>query len=773
MQIYDRADEPAPACLSDSRTEAARDALRQLFGDMSGRVQQTRVSFGSLAIDEPELRSALERLFRKRCAFCERATETRPYRFRPTEEAGPSSAAPLKDADRSHLYYTWLSNAWQNIYPICSQCHPYEASIFPVLQRRCALPTLEEIVQYAEEPTGTWRGRIDERPMFLDPCGKEDLRKHLAVLPDGSIRPLSERGGSTIRHFNLDRADLTSERRDAVHRMIDRLLDPDGPDPETFEFERTAHGGARFLLLYQIARKIGGGGGGRPTLSRWRIGRHFADRLKRPGFRRQVEVAIDDLASRPDQNLGETQASARGSVGTAKPIRFRIRNFKAIEELEVTMPPRPPAPMEGDAAPASALVIIGENAAGKSSILEAIALALSDGVARTDLSQETARFMLDPSLMGAGQTADQRDAVVGVDYEDGGTATLRIGSADMTDDVDARERIPVFAYGAFRLYLDAAKTPTPASGIRSLFEANYVLPNPEKWLASIHDTPLFNEVIRSLRDVLALDQKFDVLEVDRATGRCTIVMTTERLGQPPLQTRTPLRSVSSGFRSVLSMVCDVMQRLALAQGRKGASLAKAHAVVLIDEVEAHLHPRWKMRIIGGLRKALPNVTFIVTTHDPLCLRGLDGGEVTVLRRIQREDPGRGELPEFVEQLETLPAIGALTIEQLLTSDLFQLFSTDAPETETGLAAVGDLLARNLSDERLAIPDEQRLQQIRASIREQVARSLPIGSTDVERLVQEAVEEYSGGNMERPGLRQLMAMSARARSTSSSPTRLTG
>lgn len=741
MQIYERSDEPAPACLSDSRTSPAREALKRLFGDRSGRVEQTKVDFSSLAIDEPELRSGLERLFRKRCAFCERETETRPYRFRPTEEAGPSSAAPSADADRSHLYYTWLANAWQNIYSICSECHPYEASIFPVLGRRCALPTFEEIEQYANEPTGTWRGRIIEKPMFLDPCAKEDLRRHLAVLPDGSMRPLSQRGGATLHHFNLDRPHLTSERAESMGRLIEGLLREDGPDPETFNFERAPHGGARFLLLYQIARKIGGGGGRRPTLSRWRIGRYFDERLKSPDFSRQVEAVINDLFRRPDQDLGQSSTSDRVPIGTAKPVRFHIRNFKAIEVLDVTMPPRPLTQDGEETAPAAAMVIIGENAAGKSSILEAIALALSDSVARADLAQEGARFMLDPSLMGARSGTGQRDAVVAVEYEDGGSASLKIGSGGMSDQVAAEARIPVFAYGAFRLYLDSSKVPTAASGIRSLFESNYVLPNPERWLASIYETPLFNEVVRSLREVLALDQKFDVLEVDPATSRCTMVITTERAGLPPLETRTPLRSVSSGFRSVLSMTCDLMQRLSLSQGRKGASLAKAHAVVLIDEVEAHLHPRWKMRIIGGLRKALPNVTFIVTTHDPLCLRGLDGGEVTVLRRIQRADPGRGELPEFVEQLETLPAIGALTIEQLLTSDLFQLFSTDAPEIESGLASVGDLLARDLTGERLAIAEEQRLQRVRASIREQIAKSLPIGSTDVERLVQEAVEEY--------------------------------
>src|SRR3546814_15479912 len=110
---------------------------------------------------------------------------------------------------------------------------------------------------------------------------------------------------------------------------------------------------------------------------------------------------------------------------------------------------------------------------------------------------------------------------------------------------------------------------------------------------------------------------------------------------------------------------------------KGSSLANARALVLVDEIEAHLHPRWKLRIMKGLREALPNVTFIVTTHDPLCLRGLGANEVMVLRRIQQDvRPNSEDLPYVVDSLIKIPSIDSLTIEQLLTSDLFQLFSTD-------------------------------------------------------------------------------------------------
>src|SRR3546814_12515812 len=94
----------------------------------------------------------------------------------------------------------------------------------------------------------------------------------------------------------------------------------------------------------------------------------------------------------------------------------------------------------------------------------------------------------------------------------------------------------------------------------------------------------------------------------------------------------------------------------------------------------------------GLREALPNVTFIVTTHDPLCLRGLGANEVMVLRRIQQDvRPNSEDLPYVVDSLITIPSIDSLTIEQLLTSDLFQLFSTDYNRVAVSLSIVGNSL----------------------------------------------------------------------------------
>ncbi len=735
MQNVDRNDQPAPACLSDERTLDFRNALLDIFREDISAISQKRIYMRQYMVAAPELDAALVSLFRQRCAFCESNDENlKAYRFRPTEEAGPSEAAPRDDADRSHLYYSWLVNAWRNIYPICSGCLPSEISVFPVQTRRCHLPSQELIERYAEKPVGDWAGAINERPYFLDPCGNEDFRRNLAALPNGELVGLSSRGGATIRHFQLNRPELVARRAHAFHFQLAALLSGARDHENTadsFDFERMEFGGGWFLLLFQMARKLGGGGGGRPTLSRKRIGQYYSERLQSPEFADSVEAAFHNLLEQPEQLTNKQAAPIAPVRGDARPTAFSISNFKGLEAIKVELKASPKSDFSdlGSQMPSStpALVILGENAAGKSSILEAMALALADQPTRDDLSLYAAAYMLDPAMMGS-PLGKRRPGLVEVTYDDGTSSAMEVGPGFPFVRGAEIPRIPVFAFGAFRLFLKADKRARRSSPIRSLFEANYVLPNPEKWLASLHGKPLFAEVARALKDILAIDQEVDVIEVDALSGECSLLVTRVRLGAPPLTIRTPFRAVSSGFRAILAMVCDVMRGLIAAQGKLSASLANARAVVLIDEIEVHLHPKWKMRIIHGLRKALPNVTFIVTTHDPLCLRGLNADDIRVFRRFETApSPEPAQLPTRVEQLLELPAIGALTIEQLLTSDLFDLYSTEAPEMEVDFAKAGDLLARAHAG-HTDDADAESLAAVRAMLRVQIGDSIPIGST---------------------------------------------
>ena len=68
------------------------------------------------------------------------------------------------------------------------------------------------------------------------------------------------------------------------------------------------------------------------------------------------------------------------------------------------------------------------------------------------------------------------------------------------------------------------------------------------------------------------------------------------------------------------------------RGVKEEDLASQPAIVLIDEIDAHLHPSWQQKIIGLLREYFPGVQFVVTAHSPLVVAGCKEGEVAVLQK---------------------------------------------------------------------------------------------------------------------------------------------
>lgn len=758
MQNFNRNEVNAPATLFNDRSEPGRRALLGIFENNLSSIEQVRVRMSKYAVKEQDLQEALLSLFRKRCAFCEAEVSTAPYRFRPPEEAGPTSSVAPEFAELSHLYYTWLVNDWANIYASCDECRPIEQSIFPIRSgRRMPLPKREQVIAYVRSPSGLWPYPASEMQVFLDPCGDEDFRRNLAAAPDGQLFGLTDRGDATVKHFKLDRSALIQQRCKAFHGYYNNMLDMANPgyaDVGPFRFNEMEFGGSWFLLLYQLARRIGSGsrriGSGSSTALRLTprtIRDYFAQRIESANFKKQLNdawVSFDSAAlRRPDRRR---RVAMRGR---ARPISFRLQCFKSVEDLSLEMMDRsePIQNVVGIAALVEeaarevgsetfspALMILGENAVGKSSILEAIALILAGNAARSVMDLPATSFMLDPDLLG-GKGPLQISTISAV-FEDKRELSIEITARGVKGDEDEnKDQIPVFAYGAFRMFADLDTRPDPSSAVISIFRPDHALPNPEKWLVKISDTALFSEVRRALNCILAIDQEYDGIRVEGK--HCFLVTTNIAPGGQQIEMKTPLGFVSSGFRSVLSMACHVIRGLVEAQDASSASLANERAVVLIDEVEAHLHPRWKMRVVRGLRAALPGVTFIMTTHDPLCLRGLSAGELVVLRRVFRADP-KATIPSTIEQLENLPAVSALTVEQLLTSDFFDLFSTDEGAMEITLARAGDLLAAETYGLQTSDGD---LTGLKRSIGEQIARALPIGSTEIERLVQEAVEEF--------------------------------
>ena len=87
-----------------------------------------------------------------------------------------------------------------------------------------------------------------------------------------------------------------------------------------------------------------------------------------------------------------------------------------------------------------------------------------------------------------------------------------------------------------------------------------------------------------------------------------------------------LEQLSDGERSFLAMICDLVRRLVLANPLLDDPL-QGSGVVLIDELELHLHPTWQREVVDKLRHTFPNIQFIATTHSPFIIQSLRPGEL--------------------------------------------------------------------------------------------------------------------------------------------------
>lgn len=96
------------------------------------------------------------------------------------------------------------------------------------------------------------------------------------------------------------------------------------------------------------------------------------------------------------------------------------------------------------------------------------------------------------------------------------------------------------------------------------------------------------------------------------------------------KTTIPVRQLSDGERGTLALVLDLTRRLAQANPEMADPAKKAEAVVLIDEIDLHLHPKWQRRIVDNLTAAFPKCQFIATTHSPQVIGAVSHTGVTLL-----------------------------------------------------------------------------------------------------------------------------------------------
>jgi energy-coupling factor transporter ATP-binding protein EcfA2 len=360
------------------------------------------------------------------------------------------------------------------------------------------------------------------------------------------------------------------------------------------------------------------------------------------------------------------------------------------------------------------LLLLGENATGKTSILQAVALALMGDKARKRLPVKPKDFVrrgcqtgyVKISLTNSQQPVELHFSKRSVDF--------KVIPRDLLG-----PKVLVTAYGATRLL--------PQNGGRkqrvyraakpyNLFDPFTPLIDADRWLSNLSDEVTdekkissFQLIARDIKALLLLKRK-DRLRKDK-DGMIKVKLFGEEVG---------IQELSEGYRSVVALATDIMSVMHF----RWESMEVAEGIVLIDEIDSHLHPRWKMMLVKRLRKVFPHVQFLVTSHDPLSLRGLHQGEVAVMQRDQKHRP---------IARRDLPAPDAMRVEQILTSEFFGLSSTIDPEMEEKFDEYYELLA---VDKRTKTQAE-RLNDLKLELK----GLRQLGDTRRERLMIEAADEF--------------------------------
>lgn len=187
----------------------------------------------------------------------------------------------------------------------------------------------------------------------------------------------------------------------------------------------------------------------------------------------------------------------------------------------------------------------------------------------------------------------------------------------------------------------------------------------------------------------------------------------------------PFNALGTGYRTFAGWTVDLAMTLT-SRYPDVANPLEMPMVALVDEIDLHMHPRWQREVICFLSKQFPNVQFVVTAHSPIFVHAASEAKVVVVHR----DPQSGE-----SRIDNDPIIVRnWRIDQLLTSDLFELDGLRPPQTEVLLKRRESILTKS----ELTDADQNELAEIEKEI-----GFLPSGtstdSIEVEKLLYESLK----------------------------------
>lgn len=348
---------------------------------------------------------------------------------------------------------------------------------------------------------------------------------------------------------------------------------------------------------------------------------------------------------------------------------IKIDNYFSIQNMEID-----------DFKGKKEIYFVGENGDGKTVLLQAILLALKGDEHKTlEYTKDYAKEII----------LSTKDTKIPNDYK------------------DYRNVENIFAYGINRNkvhYTDFNK-----NGFSGLFDTSDSrkttwLQEPATVLNENHN--IINKFIDKLNDTIFIND----LKIKKDTDNKLIFLENNK----PID----FDKLSEGYKSTIIWLCDLLSRLKQNQPEI-ERIEEYQAIVLIDEVDLYLHPKWKYKFMHNLRSVFEDIQFIMTTHSIVTVLG--ASEDAVFYKVYKEDG----VTKVTNQIND---ISNYTANILTTSPLFDLekvtvrgFKDEKLGTDDYIYSEIHKSVREYMKDNPSSLDEQVKEKVRAELKERLAK----------------------------------------------------